>query len=958
MPKPVVDTTIVVCAMLWASLASAQTWAGGSCFGRVTDGQGLPLQRAEVTAVGESGPGHFATTTDESGSYRLLDLPPDTYRITVDHPGFRRLVRHAVVTRVGLTVRLDLALSVGPTSETVDVTGDTPLLETRSATQAFNLAGEFIALLPLGSGREWSDLLSITPGVTVRSVGALSTSHAVRGSDVGSNVIQVDGANIASAAIGSTATVNLVPGAIADVEVKTAAVDAASPLGVGAMISVASKSGGNDARGALTLDFQHERWSAHNVEGGTTGAVAAIVPEVTLGGPLRRDRLWLFGAYRFERSRQGIPRTPEQLRTLAILAPSFAPFDLRYGGHTALVKASARLSTRHRAELLYQYMPRETSNAGPTDAGLFQTLLLGGERNWSGRVTSTWGPRVLTRWQASYSDNAQQNRARLDAPARRIFASVTPSGGRLTGSRLVATLDNGGTGMSGEQRFSRTAVSGDVSLFLHGRAGAHEMQAGSALERQHEESTAVFANGGSAREESVLIDPLDVAAGVRPYWREAWNVIRQATGLGTSDDLAFYVQDRWQPTSRLLVSVGIRADVIRRRDDLFDAIVQRGTALGPRLGVVYALTRDGRHALRASWTRVHDALSNNRAAGGANSAGKTDFFDLNLDGVFETQLVTPPSNAASRNRVFDPSREQPYVDEWSLGYRAQLPTQVSLDVGFARRTYRHRTAAIETNGIYDGVVFRGYRDETQNEIYTVTGNRWNWPVYEGVEIRATRRSRAIEAVAGYTRAWRHLAGDWQPNDPAAVLQPSTFANDRGIGGVRAPIPMDANSLSGTHMTADNLPWADHALNLGVAWQGPWRVRVATTAIVQSGAWSGPIVTRIAAPDPRYGPPMVRLSNGRMVSNLLATTIRFAHPTRGDGQLQAPPLRIWNLRLGYPMWQQDRRSLELSLDIFNVTNRGAGTTFAPSANQTFSADFGRLANMQPPRAARLLARVIF
>ena len=133
------------------------------------------------------------------------------------------------------------------------------------------------------------------------------------------------------------------------------------------------------------------------------------------------------------------------------------------------------------------------------------------------------------------------------------------------GSPLIATLDNGGTGLSGEQDFTRTAASGDLHLLLPAPGGEHELQAGFWLERQHEESTANFANGGFAREEAVLVDPRDPTAGVRPFWREVWDVAHQRTGLGTSDDLAIYLQDRWRPFGRLLVAALENCREMRQR---------------------------------------------------------------------------------------------------------------------------------------------------------------------------------------------------------------------------------------------------------------------------------------------------------------------------------------------------------------------------------------------------------
>ncbi len=214
-------------------------------------------------------------------------------------------------------------------------------------------------------------------------------------------------------------------------------------------------------------------------------------------------------------------------------------------------------------------------------------------------------------------------------------------------------------------------------------------------------------------------------------------------------------------------------------------------------------------------------------------------------------------------------------------------------------------------------------------------------------------------MASYTRAWWHLAGDWQPNDPAAFIQPKAFPNDRGVGSVRATTstPSDSNGLSGTLML-DNLSWRKHSLRLGAAYRTPWNILIATSYGAQSGAYSGPVVTRLADPDPRFGPPTVNLSNGRTVPNPLATVIRFAFPTRGQGQAQTPALYIWNLRLGRDIPIRGKR-LGLAVDIFNVTNEAADQAFNQGgANQQFSPNYAATLSRQLPRSARASVRFVF
>jgi hypothetical protein len=152
-------------------------------------------------------------------------------------------------------------------------------------------------------------------------------------------------------------------------------------------------------------------------------------------------------------------------------------------------------------------------------------------------------------------------------------------------------------------------------------------------------------------------------------------------------------------------------------------------------------------------------------------------------------------------------------------------------------------------------------------------------------------------------------------------------------------------------------WQDHTVRIGITGRGPWNLLLASTYTFQSGGWSGPIITRIAAADPAFGPSTVTLSNGRIVANPLATTFRFAGPTRGDGQLTTPPLNVWNARVGR-LFALYRLTFDASLDVFNVTNNGADQAFQLGANQLFNPLFGATSFRQLPRSAQFVLRTSF
>src|SRR5262245_53219463 len=423
------------------------------------------------------------------------------------------------------------------------------------------------------------------------------------------------------------------------------------------------------------------------------------------------------------------------------------------------------------------------------------------------------------------------------------------------------------------------------------------------------------------------------------------------------NDYSSYVQDVLRPLPHLTVSAGVRVDVIGRKDTAFNVETQDSTEIGPRFGVNYLLTRDGRRAARASWTRVADVLAQTTQSAGTNASGYRDLYDTDLDGIFETTFITPGVSAQSTDRVLDDARHQPHTNEWIVGYREQLPGQVSVDASVVRRQFRDRTAVVEINGLYEGSVFKGYQNESFNDILRITNNDWNWPVYTSLALLATKQTARSQIIGSYTHQWRHLAGTWQPNDPASFIQPDAFPNGRGLGSVTSTFETQ-NSLSSSPVVSGQQAQAvDDTIRLGTIYRGPWQTVFAVNYTFQSGLWSGPIFTRLAAADPRFGPATVTLSNGRTVSNPLATTIRFAYPTRNEGQFTLPDVHILNLRAGRD-FHLGKYRVEPALEIFNVTNHDAFYLIEQGGTQTFSPLYGQGRSRQTPRAVQITARFVF
>ena len=781
---------------------------------------------------------------------------------------------------------------------------------------------------------------------------AACRSDYARGAGQAQQSITLDGADVASAQNATAGLTNVSTEALADTEIKISGLDASTPMAFGAIVNMVTKSGTNSFHGSAALSYQPMSWNGNNLTGGTAQSTSMLQPDVSLGGPIVTNRLWFFGAYRYQRRIAGISRTASQIATLTSVYPAFKPFDGENFGHYPLIKATTQLSDKHQMSGYYQRDVTGNTDVGfPLDTEPFSKNVGGGPAA-AVSLQSAWNSSLLTKVSVSYNSKTSEAQRRDGAPSRPVFQSAFLSGGRMRGNTQLATLDNTSFGTF-PSPFWKFTVTADSTYYTSARGGSHEVKAGVYYQSLHAEQHQRIVNDGFGTEELALIDPANPSAGTIPFHRTIWPIADFTTVLGDNYDTAIYLQDNWRPVARLTVNAGLRVDFVRRYDCLFDLKTQQSTEAGPRLGVNYALTKDRRSALYASWARWHDVLQTGIRSAGSNSGAVTDLYDNNLDGVFETVFVTPASTSLSQNTVFDLDRHQPHLDEVAIGYRRQLPGELSVNVGYTHRTYANLVAREEVNGIYENNVFVGYRDESQNAIELITNSKGNSKVVDGLDVEITKQTRSIQLVGSYGRQWRHEEGTWQSNDPASFIQPGAFANNKGIGEM---VFSERNSLSGSSY-ANIASWRDHVLRLAATYHAPLQFIFSTNYIVQSGMWSGPIVTRIAAPDPAFGPTTVTLSNGRVVANPLATTVRFAFPTRGDGQFTSPTVHWWNLRLGRAFVVGQQR-IEAALDVFNILNLGGDYQMNAGANQTFSSNYQTYQFRQPPRSVQLFFRYSF
>lgn len=296
-----------------ASTAKAQSTTDGAIGGTVYDQSGAVIPDALVAATNNGTNAQFSATSDATGFYKIVKLPPAVYTVTVTAKGFETFRVEQVIVTVGSVTTIIPHMTVGATTQTVEVTGAAPLINTTSADFANTLNQSAIANLPIQRPR-WSNFALLTPGVvndasgfgllSFRGISALLNNNTIDGADNNQAYFSEER--------GRTRISYSTPeDAIQEFQVNTSNYSAEYGRSAGGVVNTVTKSGTNQIHGDLYYKNRENGWASRNPfavfsEPTASGTYVSLPIKPKdywdiwggqVGGPILKDKLFFIVTY-------------------------------------------------------------------------------------------------------------------------------------------------------------------------------------------------------------------------------------------------------------------------------------------------------------------------------------------------------------------------------------------------------------------------------------------------------------------------------------------------------------------------------------------------------------------------------------------------------------------------------------------------------------------------------------
>jgi Carboxypeptidase regulatory-like domain/TonB dependent receptor len=875
---------VLFCLVLCATSARAQAIHQGKLTGTITgeDGALVPGATVEISSPALLG-GPRATTTTQNGTYLFLNLPVGPYRVSASLTGFKTIVRENIEISPDATITVDVVLPVGEFKETVVVSAAGPIVDTKAATVDTRFDSEMLAKLPT-SRDAFYDLALTAPGMFEGSGAPSQTtefqSPTAYGSATNENVFLINGVDATSPRAGSFGSlVNVNYDAVEEVRIVATGAKAEYANFSGAAIDVLTKSGSNTFHGSGA--FYSKLGSLASNQPGAAEKFGtdflfvdpgdALSGETkkdwevsaTLGGPVTKDKLWFFGAFNYLRNAGLRPRWSLQNESWS-----------RY----ADAKISAAPAATHRVWASYHNENNDGSGWS-----------WGAEPQWD--TSMTYGSKTKNHTPSAQWQWLPSNRSTFSAKYLGFWTDDQPyvpqnapgHPGYINWWKWADYGINGAFPYVEAQKSSRQTLQADVSHFAEQFLGEHDIKFGV----QYTKGRGNW-QGGYFQNYVNFLYPMRWTQSVANM--QAWygdtgllfynnrDTLNPFLTVRTADSTGAFFDDQWSVGRRLTLNLGLRFDrmatkygvgkvydfvsspedingpppVVRDRestDNIFDF-----RTWGPRLGLSYMLTKDGKTVARVSYGRYYQPISVETLRRFGPDMPQiqrtTQFFqvgpwnsvDTNGDGLIDTletrsaarrvHGLTPILVATETNdpswtlNVADDLKNQ-YTDLLTLNFQREIARSMTFSASYIHKRAGNLFSNIPINEVtgqpweYERVPFTtdagrqvnlygvAYRDYDGDGVLSGADVAWvgdnntsrvqNMPTFDGV--KPTREFRALQFVVNrrYSDRWQGLA--------SALFSSSDGISRRSFRqdfNVEAPMFYDDNWMGNLNYTINNL----------------------------------------------------------------------------------------------------------------------------------------------------------
>jgi hypothetical protein len=950
-----ISAFLVAFAMAVAGVAAAQETTG-TLQGRLLDAQGLAVPGATVTVTGPQGA--RSIVTDADGRFSAPFLTPGVYMVRAELSGFRPVEQRNITVALGGTVDLPLQMQVGALTETVEVTGSAPVVDTTTSAVTSTIDSAMLSRIPVG--RRFTDTVYLAPGVSNSGQVGEANPSIGGGSGLENNYI-VDGVNITNTGYGAVGSYSIVFGSLGtglpydfmkEVQVKTYGFEAEYGASTGGVVNVVTKSGTNTLAGTGFGYFSPNQfeadWRQITLANGAVNTTGRSSNDVgfQIGGPAVRDRLFWIAAIN------------PLWETRTFVAPTGPGFPLQSLGEVDRkrmitnysLKGTYQVVSNHRLEASFYGDPAK-GDMGPQRANTalrgqntaaFSEIEYGGHQQvvkYDGIFGSGWlleGSVARAKNKISETPSVDEWRVR----DRRVTPN-TFSGG-------IGFYEVGNDGTNTQYAIKSTNV-----------FGAHQIKYGFAYEDikynniiDRTGPTFTLPDGRSTMTGAeVEIFPDPVFGAVYRVVRGNLSTVRETSQQYPS----FFAQGSFKLGDRLSIMPGVRYD----QQELVGNLTQFKWSgnWAPRIGVTYDPLGNGRSKVYGNWGRFYAKIPNDLAARALSAdAGITraDYFDAALtrpipNGVLAAGQTQHLSIAGQAAADIDPDSKSTYQDEAILGFEWEAFPSVNLGI---RYIHRNMPRVLEDIGTAPMIAY--FLGTLSGVEYFITNPSPNSPVtdappgfniafedpihnYDAVELTAEKRFSDDWALMTSYR-WSRLNGTFE----------GFFRNDNGQSDPAITSLFDFPTNDPSYVALGRaFGFRGDIRYLGEAGKGPLpndrphqfkmfgnRTMGALNVGVGLNLTSGKPLTPMAA-NPDYQ------SDGEIPEAPRGSGIQTV-----DGFFERTPFETnFDLHADYGVQLGDRRFVILA-DVFNLFNLDRTLDYDQNTETTFQAanpDFGKVSD---------------